>query len=101
MKAKPYHRLALCPCCEGTGQTSAYLGDVTNMVAEDSDFGDAYFAGEYDRACSDCKGSGRIQVLVEGAPFSVRRAYVEAQRDARPHRWQDCDINRAERAMGA
>ena len=83
MKAQRYHHLEICDECSGAGTTAAHLGDVTDAIAEDPDFGEAYSDGQYDRACSCCKGTGRVEVLSAGAPWAVRRAYAEARRLAR------------------
>lgn len=71
MKQKPYHHLAICPCCQGTGLSSAWLGEVSNMCEEDPEFEEAYFAGEYDRPCGECEGMGRIYVLDSDAPSEL------------------------------
>lgn len=102
MKAKPYHGIQICPCCEGVGSTSAWLGDVSDSLREDPEFADAYVAGAYDRPCEDCNGSGRQHVLKPGAPFAARREFVEQRRQKRALSWRTtCPIARAERAMGA
>lgn len=53
----------ICQACEGNGMSSAYMGDVTNWLAEaDPDEAESYFAGEYDKPCECCGGSGKVQV---------------------------------------
>ena len=84
MKAKPYHHLAICPCCEGQGVSSAWLGDVTEMAQEDPEFAESYFDGDYDRACETCNGTGRVHVLNDDAPEDTECDFenvLEAQRE--------------------
>lgn len=52
----------ICPHCRGEGKSSAYLGAFTaDQMRDDPDFMEDYFAGNYDRTCEDCKGSGKVQ----------------------------------------
>ncbi len=44
------------PAIDGNGITSA-------QFAEDPDFGEAYFRGDYDVICEDCKGEKIILVI--------------------------------------
>lgn len=100
MTPKPYHHLAICDDCRGTGSTVAYLGDVTDWMQEDPEFAEDYLAGAYDKPCPCCKGSGRVEVLSAGAPFAVRREYVERRRIAEDTHRLDA-VQRAEmRACG-
>lgn len=54
----------ICPCCNGHGKSSAYLGAYTRseMDEQGSDFLEAYMAGEYDRRCNECDGDGKVKV---------------------------------------
>lgn len=97
-----WHAWSICHACSGEGKSSSYLGDVTEMVNEDPDFAENYFAGDYDRACASCKGSGKVLTLPEphaGAPFGLRRLWVQADRDARVDA-MICAERRAEQRMG-
>ena len=54
----------ICPECEGEGKSSAYLGAYTaEEFAEsfDADEAEEYFAGNYDRQCDCCGGTGKIK----------------------------------------
>lgn len=55
----------ICPCCEGEGKSSAYLGDFTmsefNEAFDDENSRAAYFRGDYDRPCNVCGGTGKIR----------------------------------------
>lgn len=55
-------RWVICGCCEGEGRSSAHLGDFSSeQLAEDPDFAEAYFDGDYDRTCDECRGSGKVR----------------------------------------
>lgn len=58
------HRWAICGCCNGEGQTSAHLGDVTEWLRDECtpEEREDYFAGGYDRDCPECDGTGKIMV---------------------------------------
>jgi len=58
-------RWEICDYCEGEGTSCAYLGDWTGSewAEESPEFQEDYFAGRYDRACPDCKGSGKILIV--------------------------------------
>lgn len=51
-------KFIVCPSCEGTGGTSAYLGEFTSddMHDMDDEFMEDYFAGRFDRKCEQCQG---------------------------------------------
>jgi hypothetical protein len=53
----------LCPQCRGRGTSTAYLGDVTDLVHEDPDFFEDYMGGMYDRQCETCRGNNVIDVV--------------------------------------
>lgn len=54
----------ICDDCQGSGRSSAYLGDFSmEALDDDPDFKEAYFAGEYDRACPACAGSGKRAIV--------------------------------------
>ena len=53
----------ICSCCNGEGKSSAYLGAYSREEFEESfdyEEQEAYFNGDYDRACETCKGSGKV-----------------------------------------
>lgn len=55
----------ICPVCRGDGKTvnpniDAH-GLTANDFAEDPDFAENYFRGNYDIECAACKGSGKIR----------------------------------------
>lgn len=56
----------LCPDCEGSGSSSAYLGDFTmsELYEHGEDFVDDYFAGNLDRDCETCKGQRVVRACV-------------------------------------
>lgn len=65
--AHPPFTWDICDTCRGHGTSTGYLGDVTNAIAEDPDFGDDYWRGVYDRACEECGGSGKVKVFAGAA----------------------------------
>lgn len=53
----------ICSACRGEGMSSAYLGAYTREEFDqefDYEEQERYFAGEYDRPCEVCEGSGKI-----------------------------------------
>jgi|SRR5262245_29036029 len=65
---RPATEWAICEACRGDGASTAYLGDVTNMIAEDPDFGEDYWRGVYDQPCDECGGTGKVRQLAEDDP---------------------------------
>lgn len=57
----PY-KWEICGHCNGEGMSSAYLGDFTwdELNEKGEEFIEDYFAGNYDRPCDCCNGSGKI-----------------------------------------
>lgn len=53
----------ICGQCKGHGKSSAYLGAYTadEMDQMDDQWQEDYFAGNFDRACDTCRGSGKVQ----------------------------------------
>lgn len=51
-------KFIVCPSCQGTGSSSAYLGAFTSddMHDMDDEFMEDYFSGSFDRQCDECKG---------------------------------------------
>lgn len=71
-------KFAVCPSCEGSGASSAYLGAFTadDMLEAGDDFRDDYMRGAYDRPCTECKGRNVVPVCnVAGCSAPV--AFVE------------------------
>lgn len=48
----------VCPTCDGEGKSSAYLGTFTadDIAEHDPEFMEDYFAGHFDRKCTECNG---------------------------------------------
>ncbi len=56
-------KFVICSTCRGHGKSSAYLGAFTgDQMREDPDFARDYMAGEYDRTCEKCEGSGKVAI---------------------------------------
>ncbi len=77
-----YKRWAICDVCEGEGKHSHSLGCITSSEMDEwsDEEQSRYFAGKYDRRCSDCDGKGKVKVYAEGAPFWVRRIWAKERR---------------------
>lgn len=87
----------ICRTCRGAGRSSAYLGAFTaDQMAEDPDFAADYAAGEYDRTCDRCGGSGKVKTVDRRAMSPAMRRQWYAQESAR----REVDaIHRQERLM--
>lgn len=59
----------LCPGCGGSGVTALPGIDVTDIIAEDPDFGDDYRGGFYDEPCPDCHGLRVVPACRCGQPI--------------------------------
>lgn len=59
----PY-KWEICSQCRGEGKSSAYLGAYTwdELHEQGDEFIEDYFAGNYDRVCDCCDGSGKVTV---------------------------------------
>jgi hypothetical protein len=96
-------RWEICSCCRGNGTSSAYLGAITQSDREPGgawedpdDFAD-YMDGKYDRACDECEGSGKVQVVdYDRLTPEQLEAWNEQCRDDREYE----AAVRAERRMG-
>lgn len=65
----------ICGRCNGHGESSEHLGAFTGEeMWDDPDFFEAYMAGEYDRACVHCAGSGKVM-----APDFKRMSKADAK----------------------
>lgn len=58
----------ICGHCEGEGTSSSYLGAFTweELREQGDEFIEDYFAGNYDRVCDCCDGSGKVVVADHG-----------------------------------
>ena len=78
----------ICNSCEGNAKVEnpAFANGFTSSEWHDMhvDEQDSYMAGEYDVACEDCSGLGRVQVPnVAAMTFGEKRQYVIELREAR------------------
>jgi len=97
-------RWEICGACRGNGTSSAYLGAITESDREPGgawedpeDFG-RYMRGDYDRACDECDGAGKVEVVDEDKlDAETLKAWREQCRDEREYE-RACA---AERRMGA
>lgn len=74
----------ICDSCQGHGKSSAYLGAFTaDDMQEDPEFSEAYMAGDYDRACEACNGSGKAIVPdFERMTDEQQAAWLQQESDA-------------------
>lgn len=77
----------ICEDCRGHGKSSAYLGAFTHddMQEEGPEFVEDYIAGNYDRPCDTCGGSGKELVPdLEQCTSDEQRAALayKAEQDA-------------------
>jgi len=93
----PTYRI-VCPQCDGRGSSTAYLGDVTNIIAEDPDFGEDYWAGHYDRECDLCHGRNVVEEMDEDRLSPEIKAMWLAWCEEEIEYRQICEM---ERRMGA
>ena len=88
----------VCPQCRGQGTSTAYLGDVTEWLAEDPDAIEDYLGGVYDRQCETCHGNNVIDSIVEtGSNPDHWASLMGWLRDAA----EDRHVSEMERRMGA
>lgn len=73
----------ICSTCQGNGKSSAYLGAFTREQIEEEgpEFCEEYFSGEYDRACDECGGGGKVKVANLKELSKKDRATYRAQRE--------------------
>lgn len=64
----------ICSRCSGEGHTSLHLGAFTReQLDEDPDFTEDYMAGNYDKPCEACGGSGKVQEIDRDSCVSVEQ----------------------------
>lgn len=79
----------ICPECEGKGKHVNPAVDGHGITSEefreDPDFAEMYFAGAFDIACRECKGTGKILVAdYDLLPDNIRDAiYQDLEEEAR------------------
>ena len=59
-------RWEICSTCHGEGKHSLRFGAITQSDIDndwDPDSFDAYMRGDYDAACADCDGTGKVKVV--------------------------------------
>jgi hypothetical protein len=96
--ALPY-KWEICSQCSGEGRSSAYLGAFTwdELREQGDEFIEDYFAGNYDRACDCCGGSGKITVADYGKMTEDQvKAYEQKLQDDYEYE----SMRRAEMRMG-
>lgn len=93
-------RWRICGHCRGTSKSSAYLGAYTweEMDEAGEEFIEDYFAGNYDRPCDCCDGTGKVQEVDRKAMSTDDRAAWDAQCQGEA---EDRACEAAERRMGA
>lgn len=93
-------KLVICESCEGKGTSSAYLGAFTrdDFEEEGPEFVEDYLSGAYDRACDECRGTGRVCVVDADAMSAEDRAAYQEQRE---DDYADQAMRAAELRMGA
>ena len=90
----------ICGGCDGSGKSSAYLGAYTwdEMDEAGLEFIEDYFAGNYDRACERCEGTGKVKTANRKA---MNRAALAIWDEQRRGEAEDRACQAAERRMGA
>lgn len=76
----------ICGACGGEGKElygSLKGADVTNMIAEDPEFGEAYRAGRYDVPCSCCNGLGKVLEVDEERLGAHQRTFWQRHLESR------------------
>jgi RecJ-like exonuclease len=74
-------KFEVCPRCEGTGSHVNPAIDGNGLTRddfdEDPDFAEAYFAGDYDVRCEECKGRRVVTVFDPARATPEQRALWE------------------------
>ena len=90
----------ICGVCEGSGMSSAYLGAYTwdEMNEAGEEFIEDYFAGNYDRPCNKCSGSGKVEIAdISKLSDAHKKAYEQQCAEDRQYERE----SQMERMMGA
>lgn len=90
----PAHNV-VCPQCEGSGRSSAYLGAFTqsDMDEQGPEFMEDYMRGEYDRTCETCQGNKVVlepdEVQTNTEDWRKYNAYLnDKYQEEREHRME-------------
>lgn len=89
----------ICGHCEGEGTSSSYLGAFTwdELREQGDEFIEDYFAGNYDRPCDCCDGTGKVpQVNYDKMTEEQIKKYEDKIQDDIEYE----SMLRAERRMG-
>ncbi len=73
-------KFEVCPHCQGRGisDPDAFSGNVDQMISDDPDFKEQYYAGHYDVACPLCNGQRVIAVVdVDALNNEEKKLYKE------------------------
>lgn len=82
----------ICGHCEGEGMSSSYLGAFTwdELNEQGEEFIEDYFAGNYDRPCDCCEGSGKIPIpnydKMTEEQLEKYKDHVQAEREYKAER---------------
>jgi hypothetical protein len=75
----------ICHDCRGEGTSSGYLGVISPDTWNDwsDDQRDGYMTGSYDRGCTACSGTGKVQEMdEESLPEAVQKYINDYREDA-------------------
>jgi len=96
-------RWHICDECDGEGKTSRAVecdgGGFTasEWAEQDDDFREDYLAGRYARACTVCRGSGKVRLVDHERLTDEQAEYL--QEEAEASRWISAE-RAAERRFG-
>ena len=74
----------ICSACHAEGMSSAYLGVFTREEFDkefDYEEQERYFAGEYDRPCDKCEGSGKVLEIDYDRLMPEQKVVVDEEND--------------------
>lgn len=97
-------RFAVCCRCRGTGKHVNPSIDGHGLGAEDfadEDFREAYFAGDYDVVCHECRGERVVEEIDDHCLSRKQQAYLGAVERAAHEDAKYAAECAAERRMGA